>query len=295
MASRQYEDMDVDVIPPTDAQMDPHHSKQQCPNPGSLPESVAKVLSTTELLEMILSWLPLPSLLRVQAVSTDWRNLIRASSLLQQKLFFKGEKVDKIWLVDISNLPAQQNALRRDHKSFTRVLAEVSSNSDVLKSFHGLVATPVRINHHFLRYDPFLKVPESIDHKVDRGYVAEYAAPLHLLLSCKEHSMRDMLLTQPPVTHLCVEVLVKRRPLGDIAAGLTFRQSGHYGLYSAKIIEPGGVRLHQIAEALERIQMLHRAESIKMFMCGVVEGTEGESREARKRAEKWLRRDLTQV
>jgi hypothetical protein len=275
--------------------MDSLHSSQLSLRPKSLPESVGKVLNTTELLEMILSWLPLPSLLRVQAVSTGWKNLVRDSSLLQQKLFLKGEKTDKIWLVDISNLPAQQNPLRRDYRSFTRVVAEVPSNSDVLKFFRGLVATPVRVNHLFLRRDPFLKIPESIDKKVDRGYVAEYAAPLNLLLAIKQHSMRDMLLTQPPVTHLCVEVLVKRRPHEHIDVGLTFRQSSDYGLYSAKIIEPGGVRLHQIAEALKRIQMLHRAESIKIFMCGVVEGTEEESREARKRTEKWLRRGEVQT
>ena len=129
MASRQDEDMDVDLIPPTEAQMDSQHSTQQSPTLDSLPESVAKALNTTELLEMILAWLPLPSLLRVQAVNTGWRDLIQTSSRLQQHLFFKSEPVAKIWLVNIANLPDRQHPLRRDYKTSTRVLAEVPSNS----------------------------------------------------------------------------------------------------------------------------------------------------------------------
>lgn len=248
-----------------------------------------RVFDTTELTEMILAWLPLPSLLRVQSVSTPWRDLIRDSLILQQHLFFKPEKSDKVWLAEVANLPAQNHPLRRDYKSSLRVLAEISRASKFLTTYHGLIATPVRANHLFLHLDPFGGDPNDIDRKVDRGFIGEISLGNTFLQTISNHSMRDMLLTQPPVTSLCAEVLVRRQPLEEIPVGLMFPTSGDCGLYSAKIMETEGVRLRQIAEALEQMGMLHRAESIKLFMNGVVEPTDADEKEVRRRTDEWHR------
>jgi hypothetical protein len=210
--------------------------------------------------------------------------------ILQQHLFLKPEKSDKVWLAEVANLPAQNRPLRRDYKSSLRVLAEISRASKFLTTYHGLIATPVRSNHLFLRPDPFVGDPNDIDKKVDRGFIGAIVIDNNFLQTIKHHSMRDMLLTQPPVTSLCAEVLVRRQPLEEIPVVLMFPTSGDCGLYSAKIIQPEGVRLHQIAEALEEMGMLHRAESIKLFMNGVVEPTEADDEEVRRRTEEWHRR-----
>lgn len=239
-------------------------------------------------MEMILALLPLPSLLRVQAVNNQWRSLIEDSTMLQQKLFFKREKNDKIWLVEISNLPSQQRPLPRKYESSLHVLAQVSRHHEALKDHLGLIATPVTVNPLFLHFDPFVNDPQNVDKKVDRGYIAEVCIDHSFLQTISQHSMREMLLTQPPVTHLCAEVIVLRRPGEDISVGLTFTGSDDWILFSAKIIESDGIRLHHVVSAVEKMGMLERAESIKLFMSGVVEPSEGEIKEVRSRTKAWL-------
>ena len=246
-------------------------------------------------MEMILALLPLPSLLRVKAVNTQWKGLIEDSTMLQQQLFFKSEKDDKIWLVEISNLPSQQRPLRRDHTSSLHVLAQIPRHHEALNDHHGLIVTPVRVNPLFLHFDPFIKDPQNVDKKVDRGYIAEICIDHSFLQTISKHSMRDMLLTQPPVTSLCVEVIVLRRPGEDISVGLTFTGSDDWILFSAKIIEPDGIRLHHVVSAVEKMGMLERAESIKLFMNGVVEPSEGEIKEVRSRTKAWLNARQTRL
>lgn len=233
---------------------------------------------------MILFWIPLPGLLRVQAVNKRWRDLVSGSSTLRQQLFLKPAKVERLWLVEIPDLPSQQRPLRRDYKSALRVLAEVPSNSETLKTFHGLTAMPMQINPLLVCHEPWLEVADSIDKIVDQGYVAEYAAPHNLLQTIGLHSMRNMLLTQPPVTNLCVEALVVGKPNNDAASVSKFRK-----FHSAKIVEPEGVRMHQVVDAMEKMNALERAESIKFFMNGVVEATERDEWAVRKRTEDWYR------
>lgn len=68
-----------------------------------------QVFGTTELLEGILFFLPLPDLLRVQAVSSHWQQTIQRSSQLQERLFLKAAKRnDTVWLARVSCLPRTQ-------------------------------------------------------------------------------------------------------------------------------------------------------------------------------------------
>ena len=237
---------------------------------------------------MILFWLPLPSLLRVQAVNTHWRDLIRDSTILQQQLFYKPEKAEEIWLAEVSNLPAQQRPLPRNYKSSLRVLASVLPTSEVLKTYHGLMATPVRFNPLFLKPDPVSGEPEDVDVKVDRKCIAEYQPRLlELLSSIQQHSMREMLLTQPPVTSLNVEVLVKRRATEYTIPGVMFRGSRDKGLWSIQVTDPHGVRIGQVAEALEKGAMLQRAGAVKLFMHGVIVPAEADVVVVQRRTKKW--------
>lgn len=241
-------------------------------------------------MELILSLLPLPSLLRAQAISKSWRDLIADSTTLQHQLFLKPEKSSKIWLVQVANLPAQLRPLPRNFKSSLRVLTEVPANSRILETWRGLVATPVRINRLFLEPDPFLDDPGDVDQKVDSGFVAQFNAPEDLLQNISNHSIGDMLLTQPPVTNLCVEVLVTRSRGEPIAVGLTFRTGGQYRLYSAKIFEAEGIRLRHVAEAMEKegiLDHLDRSQGIKLFMSGVIEASEEDFEVVRERTEEW--------
>ncbi|KAK3070046.1 hypothetical protein LTR53_011140 [Teratosphaeriaceae sp. CCFEE 6253] len=61
----------------------------------------ARVLGTNELLEQILIRLPLKSIVRTQAISRAWRDLINHSSIVQQALFLAPAKPRMVWtLVD---------------------------------------------------------------------------------------------------------------------------------------------------------------------------------------------------
>ena len=155
------------------------------------------VFNTTELMESILALLPLPSLLCVQAVSKQWQTVIRDSLILQQKLFLKPAKDEIVWLVDITNLPAQQRPLRRDFKSFLRVKALVSRPSEELKAHHGLVVTPVKINPLFLE-SMRLADTLDLDIRVDRATGVELNVPFSKLKMLQNHSLLNMYLTQPP-------------------------------------------------------------------------------------------------
>ena len=278
---------DYSLLPLLHSRVLNHHRSAANGNHDSQTSAVQGVFNTTELREMILAFLPLPSLLRAQAVNSHWKSLIQDSMQLQQQLFFKPEKEDKIWLVEITNLPSQQRPLPRRYASSLRVLAQTSRQHEVLKDHHGLIVTPVTVNPLFLHPDPMVKDPADVDKKVDRGYIGEYWLSHRLLRTITQHTMRDMLLTQPPVTNLCVEVTVVRRPEEDIAVGLTFPGSEDWLLFCAKVIEPDGIRLHHVVSAVKKLGVLERAEDIKLFMCGVVEPSEGDMKEVRSRTTAW--------
>jgi hypothetical protein len=77
------------------------------------------VISTTELLENILMFLPMKDLLLAQRVSRNWKAVITKSISLQQRLFFVPRKADFCWELEVrSEYPQMKwpKQVDREHK-----------------------------------------------------------------------------------------------------------------------------------------------------------------------------------
>lgn len=230
--------------------------------------SIQTAFGTTELLEGILMFLPLPSLLRVQAVSRQWNQVIKNSSPLQQNLFLQPIKHEKVWLVDITNLPAQQRPLRRDYQSFARIRCAVSPKSEALRLHHGLVVLPVSFNP-LIPCDGITTLP-NLD-----AY-AFHGTPLSFVLfeQFKGQTAENMFLTQPPVKHLTLEITTLTPDL----EGPT--RDSDETICTVKVSKENGVRLKDIISAIEAgiaaENMYYTRHSI--FMHGVMVVSEDDER-----------------
>ena len=244
------------------------------------------VFNTTELLEDVLALLPLLSLLRVQAVSKQWRDCIKTSTLLQQKLFLKPTKEEKVWLVDITNLPAQAQPLRRDFKAFVLIKAAVPCYSEALKAHHGLTVKPVRINPFIVRrVDEFARA--NIDAYAYHGTEIELMPladseieaqtgylPLRYFKLGESSSMSDPLLTQPPVRHVSLEMTI-RRPNAD------------FDMCFSRMSNDSGIRLKDVVSEMKKAAGDDVILGHTIYMHGGMEATEQDEEVVKKRTETW--------
>lgn len=245
------------------------------------------VFNTTELTEGILALLPLPSLLRVQAVCKQWRAVIQDSSLLQQQLFLQPAKDETVWLVDILNLPAQQHPLRRDFRSFIQVKAAVPRKSKALKTHHGLIVTPVRVNPLFLCSLDTPGGAANIDLRAERGAAAEFSLPWSEMKSLEGHSAQGMFLTQPPVQHLSLEVNIRHEAAGMSTEDNILQQRSSYGEHSIQVSNEGGIQLWNIISALDGMETSGLINEIFFYMKGVVEISDSDEEVIKERTSKW--------
>ena len=258
-----------------------------------------KVFDTVELTEAVLAYLPLPSLLRAQAVCRDWQSVVKGSSLLQQRLFLEPIKDETVWLVDVTNLSAQQRQLRRDFKSFIRVRAEALRNSDDCKLHHGLMLTPASINPLFLRTGVLdMRSPHyhesEIDVKADNGVPVQLTLSIPELEMLRAHTVRDMLLTQPPVRQVCVEAKLidddSDQPEEVTIHGLYFLAGMPRGP-AIQIYDGAGVKLGSVLQAVEDMSKVSKGfEQVDIHLSGVVEVSAADKQVVQKRTEEW--RDL---
>ena len=246
------------------------------------------VFNITELMEAVLTLLPLPSLLRAQLVCKQWQRVIQNSSVLQQDLFLQPAKDELVWLVDIVNLPAQQRPLRRDFKSHLRVIAAISRNSEDLRRHFGLVVTPVRL--HPLIFRQSRSISGNIDLKVDRPDELTLSISFNQLKELEHHTLQYMFLTQPPVRNISIEVFLDyREPRLQ-----NFSFDRRTDAVAAKIFDEGGVRVGQVVAEVAKMAVLGDAlDTIVIQMHGVVEATEENEEVVRERSKQW--RDARRV
>lgn len=84
----------------------------------ALDSSRRAVFDTNELLENILSYLPLQELFNLQRVSQQWRGVIAASPGLQEKMFLRLQSAtpEDTWTVDLYNPRASHKILSRTER-----------------------------------------------------------------------------------------------------------------------------------------------------------------------------------
>jgi hypothetical protein len=240
-----------------------------------------QVLNTTELLEGILVLLPLPDLLRCQAVTQQWRTVIASSLPIQQKLFLKPIKAETAWLVDITNLPAQRHPLRRDFKARMRVKAAVPLKSPQYKSHYGLSTIPVKLNRLLMQRTPQMRAHGfkdlTIDQRVDQSTTMGIGSLLQTLskLEIKQHIFMDMLLTQPPVT----EAVVSSWSAGE---GLVNDRN-----HTIQIQEDEGVRLNHVMNELNNSLAGQEALFVDVLLNGVVSPSEEDEALVAERTVAW--------
>lgn len=241
-----------------------------------------KVFDTTELMETILAFLPLPSLLRVQVVCQQWRDVTRVSSLLQQKLFLRPSKDDTIWLVDITNLPAQDRPLRRDFRTYFKVKAAVSRKSELYKTHFGLTLTPAKINPLFLRSVVNTRTAQKPDSKAYYGTPLKIRIEFGELMKLENHTLLNMFFTQPPVQHVSLEA--------DVTQPRTYGESEFdlHLTHTARLFIEGGIRLRDVVSEMKKADGVSTSAKVVIYTHGVMETNEDDEQIVKERTEKFL-------
>ncbi|KAK5680168.1 hypothetical protein LTS10_007095 [Elasticomyces elasticus] len=184
------------------------------------------VLLTTELLEHILSQLPMKDLLLAQRVSSEWRDVICQSPLLQQQLFFLARREEFVWNLTLPDAKTgsghtltrlSANTYHRTPDSYPNAIHAGDSNE-----------MTVQLIDMYNLFDSALNVDKGLP-------------PDTLELNCKllafsrpTASWRKMFITQPP----------------------THSISTHFEFEDLKIIEkdlvcPSGVTMGDIVKSIE--------------------------------------------
>lgn len=202
----------------------------------------AQVLSTTELLEMILLQLPLKDLLLAQRVSTKWKAVIDASPDLQKALFFQPATSqiaffhagsmyhphgfengyfggffylcppDNDHLAAVGRYEKSRN--QRSGKAFSSDSALISSVAQMKQDREALRSvvsrTPVFLNPLLLAKFPWCHYffNNYVDDKYQTSVIYKDRKVLRLSRSAKrpEASWRRMLITQPPRAALTAKI-----------------------------------------------------------------------------------------
>ena len=247
---------------------------------------------TMELLEDILLPLPLPDLLRVQAVCKRWQDVITTSSVLQEKLFYKAAKADSAWLVDVTNLPSGMGPLHRRYETEVRVRATVSVISTERTSHYGLLVAPVQINPLCLRRedDSDEDCNEDCDKETGLDYDANYGTPINVLPKFFEAEYatgpwQRMLITQPPVQYVTVDSgpYHASETLNDSPPGQREFAAGQ----STKLFVEGGVRVGDIILAISKIGGSSSDEDHAIYMHGAIAVSDGYTKQVKHRTKEW--------
>ncbi|KXT01757.1 hypothetical protein AC578_2784 [Pseudocercospora eumusae] len=167
-----------------------HHEQAQIPEPSFM--ACHETLETVELLEEILSHLPMKDLLFAQRISRTWQNCIKNSKRLQQGLFFRA--------------PGAQPTVDLVGELFNRTDPEGSDpckdsflQSAVINPLLRKALSPKQMAHHLLRSDRSLSSETA------------FARP--------EASWRNMLWTYPELKSTDAKSFALRSREAFIASG----------------------------------------------------------------------------
>ncbi|GAB7325416.1 hypothetical protein MBLNU13_g09444t1 [Cladosporium sp. NU13] len=156
-----------------------------------------RVFQTSELLEMIASFLPMKKIVDVQRVAKQWKNVIAGSPSIQEKLFTRREnKEQEIWVL-----------VKR--KPVIGPIYDRPKRVEALLPPGTLVFTPVSLNpmlhetRSWIEPNGFRFPISTMPDRVSITFCA-WANALRYNESC----IRNMLITDPPCTKLCIESLI---------------------------------------------------------------------------------------
>ena len=200
---------------------------------------IKRLLDTTELLELVLGNLPLKDLLVMQRLGRRVREVIRTSSPLQTRLFFRGTKdtCAQGWVFSCDDRLLGGNEAVR-YLSNTTTL---DPKSLIIKPaiYNSLMLTKCRDDN------------DSICFKLRLWYLRKEPMSLYERFKLKHKSSvvnatnRSMLLTQPPVTTVNIDIEGKKPyPDWEDRRGLP---KWYYGTVArVKVENPAGVTLGDV-------------------------------------------------
>jgi len=235
--------------------------------------ATAKVLGVVELLEQILSWLPLADLLFFRAVCRSWLTLIDSSTVLDK--FLVARPPHKAWI--LCHLP-DDNIEERSSYSVTAIVP--ASEALAARDFHwdkiSLSAIP---NPSFLhRGDSWQG--DDINIRAAAGETLQLALPNGRVLIPQTDRCRDMFLTQPPVWEVHLSTFHRFRP-GDQAHGALTEEGMRLGDY-VTITRIEGVRYRDLLPFLLEAEEKRPLAKVAVDMEGVVFASEDDWREAKR-------------
>lgn len=166
------------------------------------------VLETTELLEQIILHLPVKKIFVVQRVCKQFYDTIRASPLLQQRMFLKPSLKPQMWKIQMGNgefleggnLPA---GVREQELKFVvcteeETKAAIASKDPNSKAW-GRKVFPVKLNPLLVPLDDSVHGRESLPKRSLRSRLLRPKIDLGDAPLNKPQSWRQMLLTDPPL------------------------------------------------------------------------------------------------
>ncbi|KAK3706474.1 hypothetical protein LTR37_012684 [Vermiconidia calcicola] len=141
----------------------------------------------------------------------------------------------------------------------------------------------------------------DVDRKADRHAAVTLHIALDELETLKNHSVGSMLLTQPPVRQICVEVTYEdphfdRESIRESDGRLREPQqlARLYGIWAegrriqaAQISQQGGVRLGHVLGEIEKMEFAGKVEKIAIYLSGVVVVSEEDERVVEERTSEW--------
>ena len=159
--------------------------------------ALRRVFQTNELLEMIVSYLPMKKIVNVQRVAKQWKNVIAGSPRIQEKLFARREnKAQEIWVL-VKYKPARGRLRDKLHRV------------ENLPAPGNWVITPVTLNpmlheaRSWLNPNALVYPVSMMPSRVSVNFCA-WANAFRYEESC----MRNMFITDPPCTNVTIEYLI---------------------------------------------------------------------------------------
>ena len=252
--------------------------------PGDGP--VGQVFATSELLEIILLELPLPSILKAKAVCKTFETAFKLPTIkMKQHIFQQPIKDDVRWLVDGYDV-------KESKPNEANLVAAVPADSPEMKEIDArFILTPIRLNPLLLA-GPFSPYDDDDDDRLDirqRGSLRGRNLRLRLTISEIRHLVKTknealgMFLTQPPVRSLTVHWLY----LPSLMA--LRKKMAESRIPSRQVFVDGGVRLKDIWDAVKGWRAIPGdAYQLIIDVCGeVVVVKDGDEEEMRVRTAEW--------
>ncbi len=241
--------------------------------------SSSKFFDIPELLEMTLSLLSQAEILRLQSVSKQWKRTIKGSPALQRLLFLSPATIETVWLGYCTFLISENERAkllaRDDYRRCLLYLgASVAGDSEAARTHSWPIFKPAQANPLLLNLLPWGSYDEwSVNERAAWGAREDMSIDAGRLRALRHNpSAMKMLLTQPPVRGLAIEVEIdtplteeERKTLRGLAHLPPGREK-HELRVQVVVAHKKAVRLKHIAMALRGLAARGSVKLVRLHL-----------------------------